>query len=96
MTKCSKVWLVPRPVAIGDDGTEVLISKLEVVIDQVLGVFKGNIKVFGPSPRHIGPCCNNKEHLVMEENGNQVDMEVFVRGFNKFLLGAKKRCRGEG
>ena len=41
LTKCNKVWLVPRLVTIGDDGTEVLISKLEVVIDQVLGVFKG-------------------------------------------------------
>ena len=38
LTKCNKVWLVPR----GDDGTEVLISKQKVVIDQVLGVFKEN------------------------------------------------------
>ena len=34
------------------------------VSDYVLGIFNGRVKVLGPSPRHIKPCCEYKAHLV--------------------------------
>ena len=84
-TKCNNVWLVPRPITIDDEGTDALVKNTEGVIGHILSAFKGNIKVLGPSPRHLRPCCDNKDYLVSEENGHRVDMVTFVRGFNMYL-----------
>ena len=90
LTKCNKVWLVPRPVTIGDDGTEVLISKLEVVIDQVLGFFKGNIKFFGPWPRH------RTRTLLQQQGalGNVGDRQP--GGHGSFCKGIQHKTRRKG
>ena len=90
LTKCNKVWLVPRLVTKGDDGTEVLISKLEVVIDQVLGFFKGNIKFFGPWPRH------RTRTLLQQQGalGNVGDRQP--GGHGSFCKGIQHKTRRKG
>ena len=75
-TKCNNVWLVPRPTTTDDEGTDALVKNTEGVLDHILGAFKGNIKVLGPSPRHLRPCC---DHLVREENGHRVDKVTYCQ-----------------
>ena len=72
------------PQFLSDDEINLLINKAHIFISKVLANFNGIVKLVGPFPRHIDPCCAISIHQIDTPLYNLSNMQ-YVLYLSRFL-----------
>jgi len=83
--RCNKRFSVVDAVILGSETMAELMGTLTCLINKVSKSFKGWVKVLGPPPRYISPCCDLEKHKIRDPQGNIVRMQNYIQGVNGFF-----------
>ena len=72
------------PDYLSDQELATLVDKLVNTIKKIAQVFKGDIKILGPFPRHLSKCCKNNRHTLPKSPFFDSSLH-YVDMLNRFL-----------
>ena len=83
-------WHLLHPEILDDEDVNGLFNKTSTLVHKIQETFKGKIKILGPFPRHLEPCCNDPKHkLPMGNIPIQSTLDYFFK-LNNFLAKHQK------
>ena len=83
-------WHLLHPEILDDEDVNGLINKTSTLVHKIQETFKGKIKILGPFPRHLEPCCNDTKHKIPMGNIHiQSKLDYFFKQKN-FLAKPQK------